>query len=126
MYVYRALVDRVIDGDGLSLAIDLGFFTWLRVPIRIAGINARELRDPGGPEARDNLAQLLPSGCEVIIRSLKPGKPIPHDKYAPRWDALLFYPDWTDIATMLVTNYWAALWDGRGPAPKPPWPRPVP
>ena len=124
LYVYRASVIDVHDGDTIDLLADQGFNEWHWGPFRLAGCNARELKDPGGPEARDNLANILPANAVVYIRSMKPNRPIEPDKYAPRWDARVFLPDGTDLVAMLITQNWLAPWDGTGSAPKPPWPRP--
>lgn len=125
-YEFRALIDHVVDGDTVEMFVDLaGFNAWVRVPFRLVGIAAREIHDLGGPEARDNLAGLLPVGLEVTVRSKVPNRPIPADKYAPRWDCLVIMPDGVDLATLLIANAWAVPWDGHGSQPKPPWPRPT-
>jgi endonuclease YncB( thermonuclease family) len=124
MYDYRAVVTSVVDGDTIVAEVDLGFHAWHHGPFRLAGCNARELHAPGGPEARDHLAALLPPGTPVTIQSTRPGTPVPDDKYAPRYDAAITLPDGRDLVTVLVAEHWAAPWDGRGPAPVPPWPRP--
>ncbi len=70
-YLYRAEVTRVIDGDTVVVDIDLGFYIWLRDQrIRLAGIDAPELRDPGGKDSADHLRQLV-EGREVILRTIK-------------------------------------------------------
>ncbi len=40
---YRAVVQKVVDGDTLYVLIDCGFSTYFYVSIRIMGINAPEL-----------------------------------------------------------------------------------
>src|SRR5205814_7565302 len=96
MYDYRATVVAVHDGDTVTLDVDLGYHLHQTGPYRLAGCNARELHAPGGAEARDHLAQLLPPGTEVTIRSLK-GGPVPDDKYAPRYDATVELPGGRDL-----------------------------
>lgn len=127
MYTYSATVAAVHDGDTLSFVIDLGFNIFLhpvndrdreRMSFRLLGCNARELSQPGGPEARDHLAQLLPAGAKVTVTSLKP------DKYGGRWLAVVTLADGSDLVRQLVDEGWAAPWDGTGPKPIPPWPRP--
>ena len=44
MYEYKAIVDRVVDGDTIKCTIDLGFSTWKKVTVRMEGINAPESR----------------------------------------------------------------------------------
>lgn len=124
-YIYNATVLRVIDGDTVEVDVTFGFY--LRhapTPIRLLGCNARELSEPGGKEARANLAALLPAGSRVLLQTAKP------DKYAPRWDAQVTYLNAAgvvrDLVTDLAADGWVALWDGSGVRPVPPWPRPVP
>ena len=38
-YIYRAKLDRVIDGDTVDAMIDLGFDTWLKRRIRFMGVD---------------------------------------------------------------------------------------
>jgi micrococcal nuclease len=115
-YVRRATVLKVIDGDTVALDIDLGFYTHEHMSCRLAGINARELRDPGGKEARDYLASMLKVGDEVVVASLKP------DKYAGRFDGIIYDSDSADVNALMVATGYAARWDGRGDRPVPPWP----
>jgi len=44
MYEYKALVERVVDGDTIDVIIDLGFKTWKKVRVRMEGINTPESR----------------------------------------------------------------------------------
>jgi endonuclease YncB( thermonuclease family) len=121
-FVYNATVTRVIDGDTIVVDVDWGFRRHdVDVPVRLLGCNAIELSQPGGPEARDNLAALLPTGSPVLLLTAKP------DKYAPRWDAHVTYLTATgavhDLVADLIADGWAAAWNGTGPRPLPPWPR---
>lgn len=118
VYDYRASVARVVDGDNVVLNVDLGFSTWKKASFRLAGLNARELSEVGGPEAKVNLERMLPEGMLVILKSLKP------DKYADRYDAIILVPDdSTSVNALLISGQWAAPWNGRGVKPVPPWPR---
>ncbi len=41
MYEYRAIIDRVVDGDTIDVDIDLGFDVWLKKQrIRLRGVDA--------------------------------------------------------------------------------------
>jgi len=53
VYDYAATVEQVVDADTLVLEIDLGFHVHLRQHVRLAGLDAPELRAPAGQEARD-------------------------------------------------------------------------
>lgn len=123
-YRYEAVITAVHDGDTLTADVSLGFGVWVRAQVfRLVGCNARELADPGGPEARDNLAGLLlpPSLTPAVtLTSIKP------DKFGGRWDCVITLPAGVDLVAKLVAEGWAAPWNGRGAKPVPPWPREVP
>ena len=54
MHVYKAIVERVVDGDTLLVRIDLGFEVWVNQRTRFRGINTAEIvRNgiPSGPAA---------------------------------------------------------------------------
>lgn len=123
-FVYNAVVLSVHDGDTINVRWDWGRRRYDDPqPIRLLGCSARELKEPGGIEARDNLAALLPVGTPVTLTTAK------DDKFAPRVDAYVSYagPDGVlvDLTSRLIQTGWAAPWDGNGPAPKPAWPRVV-
>lgn len=114
-----ATIVRIIDGDTLVAAADLGWHLTLELDVRLAGINAIELREPGGPEAAQHLAALIPPGYAVTLVSLRV------DKYGGRTDARIIRPDGLDVSAQMVADGYAAAWDGRGPRPVPPWPIPT-
>lgn len=121
-FLFNASVVSVHDGDTFSVVIDRGMYDYTGsvdhpIPIRLVGMAARELDDPGGPEARDFVASILPVGLAVVLSTAKP------DKYAPRWDARVETPTLPDLATYLISMGWAVAWNGRGTQPKPAWPR---
>jgi len=106
LYVYRAVVASVYDGDSIRFDIDLGCKTWLiNEPIRLWGIDAWELRGEErqeGLKAKEFVENLLPVGTEVLIRTHKDRK----DKYG-RWLAEVVIDDGVtesekDVATLLV------------------------
>ena len=118
-------VVSVYDGDTIRVDIDFGQEIWVRNrAIRMAGIAARELHDPGGFQARDFLRSLLPPGTPVRIISTG------WDKYAGRIDGLVVRltpqgdPD-LNVNDVMVEQGYAARWNGEGPQPKPPWPIPA-
>lgn len=130
---HPAVVLAVHDGDTITVRVtlastrlkdtDLGFHVYaegrkltLHIPVRLLGCNAIELNQPGGVEARDNLASLLPVGTPITLRT------VATDKYA-RYDAAITLPDGTDLVPKLIADGWAAPWNGQGPKPVPAWPR---
>ena len=72
-YIYRAKLERVVDGDTVDAMIDVGFNIWIKRRIRFKGMNAWESRTRNleekklGLAAKDRLIELL---TEV---SSKPG-----------------------------------------------------
>lgn len=56
MYNYKAKLIRVIDGDTIDAMVDLGFNTWVKKRIRLAGINAYESRTRDKEEKKKGLA----------------------------------------------------------------------
>lgn len=120
---YAATVVRVVDGDTLVLAVNLGLARfgldlWLHnVKVRLAGCNAAESGTPAGAAAAANLATMLPPGTAVTVA------PVRVDEYGGRVDAAVAVAG-VDLARTLIDTHWAAAWSGRGAKPVPPWPRP--
>jgi endonuclease YncB( thermonuclease family) len=75
-------VERVIDGDTVAMAVDMGNKVTWRENFRLMGIDTPEHGQAGAAEATAYLAQLLSAGVERI-ETFKP------DKYG-RWLADLF------------------------------------
>lgn len=117
-YVRAARVVRVIDGDTALLDVDLGFYVHIRMSCRLAGMNAREHNQPGGAEATAHLATLLPEGDPVTVGSVSA------DKYAGRFDGIILNTANLNVNNQMITDGYAARWDGVGPKPVPPWPIP--
>ena len=65
MYEYKAIVERVVDGDTIDVIIDIGFKTWKKVRVRMEGINSPESRTRDleekkrGLAAKDRLVEIL-------------------------------------------------------------------
>lgn len=76
MYVYKCIINRIVDGDTVDVDIDLGFNSWLKDQrIRIVDIDAPETRTRDLEEKRYGKAaaaraeELLPVGSENILHS---------------------------------------------------------
>jgi len=123
-YVRRVTVVDVIDGDTFRCDVDLGFYVRVRMSCRLAGLNAPELAEPGGPEAREALREMLSRGT-TRVQSVRA------DKFAGRFDAEVMVdgpvqPDRTFtswyVNGLMVEQGLAVRWDGRGQRPTVPWP----
>jgi micrococcal nuclease len=55
-YVYRAKLDRVVDGDTVDALIDVGFDIWFKKRIRFMGLDAWESRTRDLEEKKKGLA----------------------------------------------------------------------
>jgi endonuclease YncB( thermonuclease family) len=119
IWVYpRCFIVDVHDGDTIKVDIDFGQHFWVKErSVRLDGISARELREEGGKEARDALAELLPVGAEVRIESKG------WDKYGGRIDGIVYLPDGRSVQAWLIEQGWAVRWNAKGVPPKPRWPR---
>ena len=56
MYTYKAILDRVVDGDKVDALIDLGFDTHVKKRIRLYGMDAWESRTRDKEEKVKGLA----------------------------------------------------------------------
>ena len=79
-YWYQATVLSIHDGDTMTLRIDMGRRIFIEDSIRLYRINAPELSQAGGKEARDYLRHLVPIGSIVRVQTQKNVE----DKYG-RW-----------------------------------------
>jgi len=77
MYVYKAIVVKIVDGDTIDLDIDLGMFCWLKDQrVRLKGIDTPEIRTQDliekshGFMAKTYVELYCPVGSEVIIKTL--------------------------------------------------------
>lgn len=72
LWHYRAYLLRVIDGDTFVAMVDTGFFGRHEVHIRLADVDAPEINDEGGFDARDALENALePDGVPQPLWSLR-------------------------------------------------------
>ena len=55
-YIYRAKLDRVVDGDTVDALIDVGFDIWVKKRIRFVGLDAWESRTRDLEEKKKGLA----------------------------------------------------------------------
>lgn len=111
-------VTGIHDGDTVHVGVvDPLLSIPVVLAVRILGVNARELSEPGGIEARAALTAELPVGTVVTLRGVR------SDKYAGRIVSAVITAAGVDVGGWLVANGWAAPWNGTGPKPVPDWPR---
>lgn len=67
---YRGIVLSNHDGDTVTILCDCGLDETPIREARIYGIQAPELHEPGGPEARDALSGMIPYGTLVRVDTL--------------------------------------------------------
>jgi endonuclease YncB( thermonuclease family) len=125
---YPASVISVTDGDTLDVFLDKGGDDYWRTDLRLNGGNAREHNKPGGPEATAHMRQLVDSVLATTIAGLFsfPAQVVSlsWDKFGGRIDGSLIVPGVGDVMQAMIRDGYAAVWDGRGPRPVPPWPIP--
>jgi micrococcal nuclease len=73
LYVYRVANYRVVDGDTLEVTLDLGFSTFRKEKVRLARINAPELKTELGPVSKGHLSELL-DGKVLTVQTKKDEK----------------------------------------------------
>ena len=106
-----AEVVRVIDGDTLKLKVHIWLGQTVEVDMRVAGIDAPELRGkcPSeralAQEARDYLASLV-GGRAIRIAQIR------NDKYGGRVIADVSEPEVGDIASAMIARGLARTYDG--------------
>jgi len=71
LWTFRALVDRVVDGDTLLVRVDLGFRTWTTERLRLRGIDTARLDSRAGQRARDRVEELVRTVDFVILATAR-------------------------------------------------------
>lgn len=72
-YIYRAKLDRIIDGDTVDALIDVGFDIWFKKRIRFKGIDTWESRTRNLDEKKLGLAAKKRLEELLMTVSSKPG-----------------------------------------------------
>ena len=70
LHTYKAIVEKVVDGDTLLVRIDLGFNVWTSQRIRFRGINTKEMQN-GGEEAKQFVTRKLSEIPFIVIKTYK-------------------------------------------------------
>ena len=72
-YIYKAKLERVVDGDTVDALIDLGFDTWVKKRIRYMGVDAWESRTRNLAEKEKGLAAKARNKELIEKISARPG-----------------------------------------------------
>jgi len=102
-YIYKAKIERVVDGDTVDAFVDLGFSVWIKQSLRLYGIDTPETRTldlvekVAGLACKKWLEEQVAAAKEVTIKSIKV------DKYGGRYLAIL-YLDGRDINQEMLNN----------------------
>jgi micrococcal nuclease len=101
MYVYRAALLRVVDGDTVDVAVDLGFNITIKQRVRLEGVNTPELNSSDREERSKAVqARALVEECLRENRlELHTFKPYPTDKYG-RYLARIFFKSGDDLRSL--------------------------
>jgi micrococcal nuclease len=114
VFIYRATVEKVVDGDTLDLQVDLGFGVFTRQRVRLMGINAAEKNTSDGKRAvAFAQAWVDKHGPVFTVRTTKDKK----EKYGRYLVTIL--SDVEELGQALVDAGLAVPWDGQGVRPVP-------
>jgi len=69
LYTYKAYLNRVIDGDTMSLHIDLGFDTFIKETVRLRGINTPEIKTAEGQKAKRFVTNFVNQSDHMIVKT---------------------------------------------------------
>ena len=89
IYIYKAELIRVVDGDTVDLISDLGFDTLKRERFRLYGIDAPEIRTEAGKEAKKWLWDALQPLETIYVQTIQLETKAKRDKYG-RFLAVLY------------------------------------
>jgi len=95
IYIYKAELIRVVDGDTVELIIDLGFDTLRKERFRLYGIDAPEMRTAAGKAAKAWLWEAIQPLEAIYVQTIQLSTKAKRDKYG-RFLAVL-YDDLGDI-----------------------------
>ena len=99
-YCYHATVQKIVDADTIDLLIDCGFSIQMKQRIRVADIDAWEVRGEErekGLLAKKFVEDLIPVGSNVVVKTGKD-----KGKYG-RYIGRIYHGD-VDLSQVLVEN----------------------
>ena len=89
IYIYKAELIRVVDGDTVDLIIDLGFDTSRKERFRLYGVDAPEMNTAEGKAAKAWLIGILGPYGAIYVQTIQLETKAKRDKYG-RFLAVLF------------------------------------
>jgi micrococcal nuclease len=89
IYIYKAELIRVVDGDTVDLIIDLGFDTSRKERFRLYGIDAPEINTAAGKKAKAWLEDALMPLEAIYVQTIQLSTKAKRDKYG-RFLAVLY------------------------------------
>jgi micrococcal nuclease len=89
IYIYKAELIRVVDGDTVDLIIDLGFDTLRKERFRLYGVDAPEMNTLAGKEAKAWLWEALQPLEPIYVQTIQLSTKAKRDKYG-RFLAVLY------------------------------------
>ena len=89
IYIYKAELIRVVDGDTVDLIIDLGFDTSRKERFRLYGIDAPEMNTAEGKAAKAWLREVLQPLEAIYVQTIQLETKAKRDKYG-RFLAVLY------------------------------------
>jgi endonuclease YncB( thermonuclease family) len=102
-YVRKAQVLEVHDGDTFRALVDLGYGAYTKEWLRLKDVNAKELKEEGGPAAKLFLQGILTPVEFVWVRTFKT-KSGEDKRTFVRYVAEVDLPDGTDVAKLMVDH----------------------
>ncbi len=71
LYVYKAKLDRVVDGDTIRVVLDLGFKIFHKEILRLRGIDAAEMKSDAGANSKKTLEKILKDVPFLIVKTTR-------------------------------------------------------
>lgn len=117
MYIYRAKINKVVDGDTVEIDLDLGFnIVLVNQKVRMAGIDTPESRTANTEEkargmiSKKKLAEKLPVGSWQRIQTMRADS---NDDKFGRILGVFILEDGTSLNQWMIDNNYAVLYQGE-------------
>ena len=107
LYNYKAKVEKIVDADTIDVTLDLGFKVYMGTRLRLAGIDAPEMKTQEGKDAKAWLEAQLPVGHEVTLSIYKT-----KEKYG-RYLAYVTYNGTNMNEALLKSGHAVEYWGGK-------------